>query len=520
LPEAVSTHRRIAGTTLKLIVGTSASRALGFVRMFLMAGYFGCGAAMDAFQIAFLIPNLFRRVLGEQALESAFLPTFQSLVARGRAAEAWRTAAVVLNRLFLLLVVAAALSFVFAPTLVSGLLAPGFSAERAATAARLGRWMCPFLVFIGLAAFSGALLLAHERAWAYGLAPTLFNVGWIGTMVLLHRRLGAMSLALGVLVGGLFQLAASALPLLFVGRAPPEPSGEPDTGTHQARRVFVLALPVCAAALVARCASIVDRLIASFLEVGSVAALSYALPLVLLPFALFGLSVARASLVPLSEDAGVGDAAGFREKLTATLRLGFVLLLPITVGTALLAHPFAALLERGQFTADRTPMVAVALSCYALGLAGMGMTAILARALHAMKDTAAPLRTAGVALVVNAALSAVLAMTAMRHAGIALATSVAMTLQAILLFVAVRRRLGAMGAAGRFAPLWTPLARATVAAAAMAVPVLLLRDAAATWFPSPSLPWRFVKLLAPAAAGAAAYAGVLAALHWKALRRP
>jgi len=519
LSEQSSRARLMILAVIKLSVGTLASRALGFVRMLLMARYFGGRAAMDIFQVAYMIPNLFRRVLGEQAIESSFLPMFKSLTTRNELRRAWRAASVFLNWLLLALVLAVGICYLLAPQLVSWILAPGFSPGAAAETARLGRLMCPFMVLIGLAAFCGSLLLAHGQALAYSLAPTLFNVGWITAMVLLHRRLGVYSLGVGVLAGGVLYLAGSAIAIVrgrrqgLIGGRCNSTAGLADAAAFRAMR---LAGPVCAAALVARCASVVDRAIASFLETGSVAALAYAMQLVLLPFALFGLSIGRAALAPLSEHAGANDSQGFQSSTAGALRLGLVLLVPLTVGTALLAQPLADLLKAGRFQTLDAEKTAIALRYYAFGIAGMGFVSILSRAMYALKDTARPFWTSVRALVVNAILSAALALTPLRHGGIALATSAAMTLQALLLFIGLRQKLRGLGATKGFAGLWKPTARVCLATVVMSAAVLLVAE---LQIESPSFAARLLKVLIPGSAGAIAYGLAMLALDRRAVRQ-
>jgi putative peptidoglycan lipid II flippase len=512
----------VARSAGRLFLGTLASRLLGFLRVLLMARYFGAGRAMDQFNIAFLIPNLFRRVLGEQAIESAFLPTFRSLLAKGRPRTAWRTASVVLNWLMVALVLAAVGVWALAPWLVSRVLAPGFAPEGAAASARLGRLMSPFLVLIGLSAFVGSLLLAHRQTWAYGAVPTLFNVGCIGTMVLFHRPLGVRSLAVGVVVGGTLQLGAGVWALGLGRRRGVVQGGyRPRAGFRDAAagEAVRLAGPVCAAAVVARLASVVDRAIASFLEVGSVSALYYAMYLLVAASALFGLSVGRAALVPLSERAASGDARGFQQTVGASLHLGLFLLVPLSAATALLARPLAELLRGGAFQLEQTRMTAGALRYYALGLAPMGMVMILARALHAMKETAAPFRASFRALYVNVLLSAALALTPLRHCGIALATSVAMGAEAGMLFRALRGRLRGLGAPGGFSSLWRAAGRIGLGTTGM-----LVAAGAAWWLgvrhiPAAGFVLRCVRLGLVGTVGAAAYGGLMWVLDRSALGR-
>ncbi len=501
-----SQSRRIAGGAIRLLVGTLMSRVLGFVREMLAAHYFGGRTAMDVFNVAFMVPNLFRGMLAEQAVESAFLPTFKSMLTQGKVREAWRTASVVLNWLMVALVTVVVLCFVFAPFLTSEVFAPGFGGERAGEAARMGRWMCPFMLMIGLVAFFGSLLLAHGQFWAYGIAPALFNVVSISCIVLLYRRLGLYSLVVGVMAGVFVEFIGAVVPLgwgrrrgLVQGRCHVS-EGFVDAG---AVRVARLAPPVCLGALVARCDYIVARAVASFLQVGSIAALGYATQLTLLSSSLFGLSVGRAALVPLSEQAARNDGAGFQRGLGAAVRLGLMLLIPLSVGTAILAHPLAALLQSGHFGPSETDMTARALRYYGFGLASMGLVSILSRALYALKDTKAPLRASVRALMANLILSPLLALTRLEHGGIALAASIAMTFQATLLFVSLRRKLREMGVIERGHWFGMPVVKACVAAVVMCVWVLPY--ATVTVLASPSLIARVLNVVVPGIGGAAIY---------------
>ncbi|MFO7897815.1 MAG: murein biosynthesis integral membrane protein MurJ [Planctomycetota bacterium] len=521
MPEPPAASGHIAGRALRLLVGTLGSRALGFVRLLLMARFFGGRGATDVFFVAYLIPNLFRRALGEQAVESAFLPVFKSLVARGERRAAWRAARVTLKWFVLALLAAAGFCFLFAPQLVGWVLAPGFDRAMASDAAALGRLMCPFMVIIGLAAFCGALLLAHDRALAYSASPILFNVGWIGGMVLLHRRLGTYSLAVGVLAGGVLYLAATVAALAAARRRGGVPAVRvPAAGwsDRYAREAFRAAGPVCLAALIARCATAVDCAVASTLPSGAVSALRYAMPLVLLPFALFGLSVGRAALVPLSEHAGRGDLGRFEDAAGQTMHLGLLVLVPLSLGTVLLAEPLAGVFRAGKFEADEAQMLTTAVRCYALGLVAMGFVSIFSRAMYALKDTRTPLKVAAVALLTNAVLSILLARTPLGHGGIALATAIAMSLQAALLFVAMRRALRRGGAGGALGRLCRPVARIVVGTVVMAGPTLGALAGLNALTDSSHLLVRLARVAVPALVGAGTYGLIMWLLDRKGLR--
>ncbi|MFW6157820.1 MAG: murein biosynthesis integral membrane protein MurJ [Planctomycetota bacterium] len=521
MPEPPAASGHIAGRALRLLLGTLGSRALGFVRILLMARFFGGGGATDVFFVAYLVPNLFRRALGEQAVESAFLPVFKALVARGERRAAWRAARVTLKWFVLALLAAAVFCFAFAPQLVGWVLAPGFDRAAASDAAALGRLMSPFIIIIGLAAFCGALLLAHDRALAYSASPILFNAGWIGAMVVLHGRLGTYSLAVGVLAGGVLYLAATVVAIAVGrrrGRIPIPPVRAAGWSNRYASEAFRAAGPVCLAALIARCATAVDCAVASTLPTGAVSALRYAMPLVLLPFALFGLSVGRAALVPLSEHAGRGDVGRFEDAAGHTMHLGFLVLVPLSLGTILLAEPLAGVFRAGKFEADEARMLAVAVRYYALGLVGMGFVGIFARAMYALKDTRTPLKVAAVALVANAALSIGLARTPLRHGGIALATAIAMSLQAALLFLAMRRALRRGGAGGAFGRVWRPVARVIAGTVVMAGPTVGALAGLNALTESPHLLVRLLRVAVPALVGAGTYGLVMWLLDRRGLR--
>ncbi len=489
--------------------------------MLLMAFYFGGRGATDVFFVAYLIPNLFRRALGEEVVESAFLPVFRSMLARGERPAAWRTALVVLKWFVLLLLAGALLCFLFAPQLVNWILAPGFDAEMASDAIWLGRLMVPFMIVIGLAAFTGALLLAHDRPLSYSLCPILFNVGWIGGMVLFHRSLGMTSLAVGVLAGGVLYLLATLVALAVAGRQGAlsvEIDGPVGWKDGYARAAFRAAVPVGLAAVIARAAGAVDCAVASTLPEGAVSALRYALPLILLPFALFGLSVGRAALVPLSEYAGQGDLDRFESATGQAIHLGLLVLVPLSVGTVLLAGPLAGVFQSGQFEEAEARLLTIAVAYYALSLVGMGFVSIFSRAMYALKDTWTPLKASAVALFANAVLSILLARTRLAHGGIAAATAIAMTFQAILLFLVLKRVLRQNGADVGFGDAWRSAIRIVAGTVIMVGPTLAALAGFDALIVSPHLVVRILRVAVPALAGGTAYGLVMLVLDRKGLQ--
>ncbi|MFP6870009.1 MAG: murein biosynthesis integral membrane protein MurJ [Nitrospinota bacterium] len=421
---------------------TFMSRILGFVRDVLIARAFGSGLVTDAFFVAFAIPSMFRRLLTEGALTSAFIPVHSDVRAEKgeRAARAFSGAMAVSLAAFL--AVFCLLGIYYARPLVA-LLAPGFSADpkKLGLTADLTRIMFPFLFFIGLSAIAVGVLNAARRFFLPALAPVIQNVAMIGALVAAGAYAvggGAVYwLAWGVVLGGAFQLIVH-FPLmakLGVTPLPSLPWRVPSVG-----RCLSLMGPAAFGAAILQVNVLIDRWLASFLQEGSISYLYYANRLVQFPHGILSVAVAAAAFPLLADRAAIGrhggtdDPGGSPGPLAEAGRLTLFITLPAAFGLMALAQPIMEILfERGAFGAADTAASAAALRAYALGLVFFGLVRILVVAYHARLDTKYPVRCANWSVLANVALSVTL-MIPFGYVGLALATSIASGLNAWLLF--------------------------------------------------------------------------------------
>jgi len=520
-PQAETGRRDALRGFAHIGAGTLVSRLSGFAREVTTAAFFGAGTAMDVFVAAFTIPNLLCRILGETALESAFMPFFKGIHARGAAGRAWRLAGNTAFALVLVLIAIVVVGIAAAPLLVE-IVAHGFTGDVAASTVRMTRLMFPFGLLIGLAALMGSILLAFRRYRVYSLAPVLLNVGIIGAVVGLSRRLDVVSLAVGVLLGGLLQFLVQVPFAARLARA--DGSGlfarRPSLRDEDVRQVGRLAGPVVVASAIQRVGVIVDRTIASFLAPGSISSLYYAFRLVHLPYAILALAAGRAVAPDMAERYALGESDGFRRSLLEGLRMNVVSLVPVVVLSVWYARPVVGLVyERGAFDATDLAMTSSAFALYAVGLVSMGFVFVLVRGFAARLDTRTPVRISLLAFVANVVLNLVLVRTPLRHAGLALASSLAFTIHAAVLYGIMNRRLACDGVPIGTAEIAGPFLRCIVAAGALAAAVW-----AADLWTGPHLAGnlfvgRLARIAAGSAAGGVAYIAVGALLGIEEIRR-
>ncbi len=439
-----SETQRVARAAGVVAAATLLSRVFGFVRDAVLAWFLGAGMGADAFIVAFRIPNLLRRLFAEGSLSVAFVPVFsESLAVQGKE-EATRMACSALQWLSMLLAAAAAAGILIAPFLVR-IIAPGFGAVPAklALTIALTRLMFPYVFFIGLVALCMGILNALDLFAAPALAPVLLNLSMIGAVFCVAPRLKTpiYGLAGGVIVGGMLQLALQIPFLVKKGvrfwKIP--------FGFHpRLRRVLVLMLPMVFGAAVYQINILVGTLLASLLPQGSVSYLYYADRLVQFPLGIFATAAGTAVLPSLSRQAAAKDLDRLRQTFGWAMQLITFITLPAMVGLILLRQPIVALLfQRGAFDAETTQLTAQALLYYGIGLWAFSAVRIVVSTFYALQDTRTPVITATFAIVVNVALSLAL-MGPMRHAGLALATSVASMFNLGLLLFALKAKLGCL----------------------------------------------------------------------------
>jgi len=431
-----------------VVSATLASRVLGYVRDMLIAWSFGAGIYADAFIVAFRIPNLFRRLVGEGALGMAFIPVFHDYDRHQGRRRALNLAVVIFRRLALILFVIVLLGAVFSPIIVRGL-APGFiaSGDKLQLTVHLTRIMLPYLLLVGLVALSMGVLNALGHFTAPALAPVLLNVAMISAVLIgvwlapsMATRVGV--LAAGVVVGGVLQLGTQVPALVRHGvRFWERPRPETDALDRFGRS----ALPVMLGGATYQINVLLGTLMASYLTAGSVSYLFYADRLVQFPLGIFAISAVTLMMPNLSRQATAKRVDEMKATLLRSLRLVWFVTVPAMVGLIVLREPIVALLfERGAFSSDSTRLTANALLWYSTGLWAYAALRILLAMFYALQDAYRPLKAAAVSMVVNLG-TGVMLMQIMGHSGIALAAALAAMLNVVFLVVMLRRQIGPLG---------------------------------------------------------------------------
>lgn len=429
--------KEIAKNTVVFFLGTLSSRILGFIRDILIANYFGAAGLTDAFFVAFRIPNLFRRLLGEGALSAAFIPIFSEYEAKGEDIRK------IINSAFTsLLIILALLLFLgesFTPWFVS-VVSPGFRKEPYIfeLTVNLTRITFPYIFFMGMAILIGAALNYKRDFFYTSVSPVLLNISLITAIVLRnHFHPPISALAWGVFAGGILQIA-----LHFWGayKLKVLPTITTKVFSKPVKEALKLMLPATAGLAIHQINTFVDTIIASFLPAGSISYLYYANRLFQLPLALFGIGVGSVLLPVVAESITQGKREKTEENVRYSIGLVLLVNIPAAVGLIVFSHEIVDLLfRRGAFGYKSALATAYALSMYALGLAVISINKVLASLYYGHKDMVTPVKASFVAFAVNVVLNIILVFP-LKHAGLALATSLASVFQFIYLLKHIKEK--------------------------------------------------------------------------------
>lgn len=495
---------------------TLLSRVAGFVRDMVQAHLFGAGGLVDAFAIAYRIPNYLRRIFAEGSFASAFVPVLSELRQKGDEAALKDFLDHIAGALCAAVLVVSGLGLLAAPAVVA-LIAPGSldDPDKFRLTSELLRIVFPYLALVSMTALAGAVLNSFERFALPALTPVLHNLAVIAAMLALAPllRVPIKALAWGVLAAGALQLL-----LLWpaMGRLGLRPRLRLNLRHPGVRKVGKLMLPTLFSSSVAQLNLIVGTMFASLLVDGSQSWLYYSDRLVEFPLGVFGVALGTVILPHLSRRHADTDAAGYAEALDWGLRTVLLLALPAALGLWLLAEPLAiTIFERGQFDADDSRMTSLAMMAMAVGIPGFMASKVLLSAFYARQDTRTPMRAAVVTVFINVGLTAAITTPLWlnevpgAHAGIALATGLAGLANAGLLWRALRR--GGLA----LAPGWgRHLLRLLLACLVMSGVVWLANRVVGDWRVWSGLA-RWCWLLAVVAAGAAGYGLALLATGWR-----
>jgi len=435
-------------------IGTLLSRILGFLRDAVIAHFFGAGMAADAFFVAFRIPNLWRRLVGEGALTVSFIPVYTEYLAHRSEEESRELTHVAFTLAGVILFVLTLLGVVFSPLLIR-IIAPGWvveAPEKFQLTVSINRMIFPYLFFMGLFALSMGILNSRRHFAAPAIAPVFLNISMILSVVFFYSSFQrpVMALALGVLVGGIIQFLFQIPFLLKKGIG----FRFHFNFRHPAmKRIGLLMIPGVIGTAVYQFNVFIDTIFASFLPGGSVSYLYFADRLLEFPLGLFAVAVGMASLPSLSTLASGGKLEELKETISFAVRLVSFISIPAMVGLIALKTPIIhVLFQRGVFDDSATLKTASALLCYSVGLWAIAGVRTLVPAFYALQDTWTPLRIGLICLGANVVLNSILIFP-LKHAGLALATSLSSILNLILLSRALNLKLGGMDLKEVAAPL-------------------------------------------------------------------
>ena len=439
---------RLARSAGLISLATMASRLLGVVRETVVAAIFGAGTQMDAFNVAFRVPNLLRDLFAEGAMTAAFIPTFTRTMAQQGREAAWRLGNLVINTLLIATGGFVVIGIVLAGPITNAI-AAGFAEVpgKLELTADLTRVMLPFLTTVAVAVAAMGMLNSLNRFFIPSLSPAMFNIVTIicaiGLVPIMPRfgMPGITALAIATLLGGVAQIGVQ-WPLLRKEGFRYQPIV--DFKDPALREVLRLMIPGTLGLAAVQINIVVNTYLASGQPEGAVSWLQYAFRLMYLPIGLFGVSVATAAVPEIARHSASDDLPSIRRTVSSAVRMILMLNLPATIGLIVLAEPVVTLIfERGRFLPSDTAATAAALMFYAPGLIGYSAVKIASPTFYSLGDSRTPVIVSVLSVAVNLALNLAL-VRVLGFKGLALGTAIAALFNAIVLLWLLRRRLGGL----------------------------------------------------------------------------
>lgn len=426
------------------IVGaaTMVSRVFGLLRDVVIAAFFGASWMTDAFWVAFRIPNMFRRLLGEGSLTISFVPVFTEYLEKKNKEEALDLAYHTFTILSILLAIVSVAGIILSPVII-GLIAPGFISEtkQFGLAIFLNRLMFPYIFFISLVALCMGILNSFRHFTAPALSPVMLNIAMIFSAFAFRDWFDEpiTALAVGVLIGGMLQLAMQWPFLMKFGVRFKFRLNLKHPGVRQ---IALLMAPAVLGAGVATINVFVGTILASLLPGGSVTYLFYADRIMELPLGVFAIAIGTASLPTFSKHVAEGNLDELKAGMAFSLRLMLFLTIPAMVALMALNLPIISVLfQRGAFDVQAAVYTGQALFCYATGLWAFSVVRVFVASFYALQDSKWPMKAAFIALIVNVAVCLTL-MPLLKHNGIALAAAIAASVNVFVLAFVLKRKIG------------------------------------------------------------------------------
>ncbi len=481
---------------------TLISRLLGLVRDILTASFFGTAPALSAFFVAFQIPNLFRKLLGEGALTAAFVPVFTEYQEKRGESAGWRVASIIFSLSTLVLGALVALGFILIWVITGIFELP----DHFLLVFQLLRIMLPYLFFICLVGLAMGILNSLKHFAVPAFSPVILNLVWIGALIFLCPRFGEdpsrriFGLAIGVLIGGVIQLAVQipvlrkkGFPFKFI----------PDWRDPAVRRIIRLLGPGILGFAVFQINTAIDGFLALVIGPNAPAVLFFANRLVQFPLGVFGFAFATAVLPVMARLMARGEKEKFIGAFSHGLHSVLLITVPAAVGLIVLRRPIIALVyQRGAFGVDSAAATAWVLLWYSLGLPAFAALKIITQGFYSCQDTRTPVKVGLVAMLLNLGLNLAVVWVPwlrshFREGGLALSTSIAALVNGGTLYWIFRRRQGL--AAGKETLVF--LARLVLATLAMGIACRFSLVMISGHLPEAQLPARLLTVAVPVAAG-------------------
>lgn len=462
-------NRQIARAATIVLIAMAVGQLIGQAAKSVTVSAFGASAELDAYNAANRVSETIYLLVAGGALGSSFIPVFTGLLTQEKKKEAWKLAASIINLVTILLIMLSILVMIFAQPLVENILAPSFPTEQQVLTATLLRILMPGAIIFGASGLFMGILNSHQKFLLPALAPSLYQIGIILGVLFLAPTLGIYGLAWGTLLGAGLHLLVQLPQVLRL----PERQYALILGlrNEKVREVILLMLPRLLGVAVVQMNFWVNTIIASGLRPGSLTAITIGFALMLMPQTVIGQATATAALPTYAAQYAQGKIEEFRGSLSATLRVVLLLSIPAMVGMIVLRRPLVAMFyEYGAATTRSTELIAWAVLWYTVGLVSHSVYEILARAFYALHDTKTPVIVGVIAMSLNVVFSLLFVSVFRRLnwlplGGLALANSLATTIEMVVLIIVMTRRLKGM----ELPSLFRTAAKASLAAAVMAI---------------------------------------------------
>ncbi len=435
-------NKSVFKSTGIVVFSTLLSRIMGLIRDIVISSVFGANAFVDGFWIAFRIPNLFRRFVGEGCLTISFVPVYTSYLVTKTKKESLELAQKTLSLLVMILSIIVGLGIIFSPAIIS-LFGYGFTdPEQISVTIVLNRIMFPYLFIVSLVAFAMGYLNSHKHFFAPAFSPVLLNVGFIIGALIISRYFAQplYGLGLGVLLGGFMQFL---LQIPYLIRTGFKLKFTVDLNHPGIRAIFRMIVPALFGIAVYQINILMSNMLASMLPAGSISYLYYSDRLTELVLGLFVVSLGNVLLPELSAFAASGNMDKIKEMYTSALKVILFISIPASIALMTAGLPVTSVLfRRGAFNPEDVQMTFKALFYAGMGIPSISIIRITVPAYYSLKDTRTPVIASTVSFVVNISAGYILMQTGLKHGGLTLALSIAATVQMLILIYFLQKKTG------------------------------------------------------------------------------